>query len=68
MKAALFAALGGLVVITLVLALYLSSGKPPAPAPARAAAAAAEPNPGKLQHMLAQQSNEIRRLKKEKTA
>ncbi len=68
MKAALFAALGGLVVITLVLALYLSSGKPSAPAPARAAAAAPEPNPAKLQLMLAQQSNEIRRLKKEKTA
>ena len=65
--------LGGLTAVTLALALYLTMVKPAAspptallPEPPRAAAAT--PHPAKLQHVIAQQSNEIRRLKKEKSA
>lgn len=65
-------ALAGLVVVGIALAcgVLIMSKPSPAPArvPARAATAAAEPGAARLQHMLAQQSNEIRRLKKEKTA
>ena len=63
-------ALVGLVVVGIALACgVLIMSKPlPAPAAARTAPAAAEPAAARLQHMLAQQSNEIRRLKKEKTA
>lgn len=70
MKIALYVTMGGLVVIGLALTLYLNRVKPSAspesaPVPPRAAAAA--PNPVKLQQVLAQQSNEIRRLRKEKS-
>ncbi|MCX6906883.1 MAG: hypothetical protein NTY01_02445 [Verrucomicrobia bacterium] len=71
MRIGLFVALGGLAVIALALSLHLIMVKPvasPAPAPEPPRAVAATPHPAKLQHMLAQQSNEIRRLKKEKSA
>jgi hypothetical protein len=52
---------------------HLSTVKPAAPpaaapAPEPARAASATPHPAKLQHVIAQQSNEIRRLKKVETA
>ncbi|MBI5687706.1 MAG: hypothetical protein HZC54_21765 [Verrucomicrobia bacterium] len=71
MRIALYVTLGGLLAIALALTLRLTMVKPvasPAPAPEQPRAAAATPHPAKLQHMLAQQSNEIRRLKKEKSA
>lgn len=71
MRIALYVTLGGLAAIALALMLYLTTAKPiasPAPAPERPRAATATPLPAKLQHVIAQQSNEIRRLKKEKTA
>lgn len=71
MRIGLFVVLGGLAVIALALSLHLIMVKPtalPAPAPMPPRAAAAALHPAKLQHMLAQQSNEIRRLKKEKSA
>lgn len=71
MRIGLFVTLGGLAVIALALSLHLIMVKPvapPAPAPEPPRAAVATPHPAKLQHVIAQQSNEIRRLKKEKTA
>ncbi|MFA6564964.1 MAG: hypothetical protein WCV00_23875 [Verrucomicrobiia bacterium] len=71
MRIALFVTLGGLAVIALALTLHLIMVKPitsPAPAPVPPRTAASALHPAKLQHMLAQQSNEIRRLKKEKSA
>ena len=61
----------GAIAVALAAVVFLSPHKPPAPMPALAASpalAAAAPGAAKLQHLLAQQSNEIRRLKKEKTA
>ena len=73
MKLASYVMLGGLTAVTLALALYLTMVKPaasppPAPLPEPPRAAAATPHPAKLQHVITQQSNEIRRLKKEKSA
>jgi hypothetical protein len=71
MKTALYIALGGLAAIALALALYLRISSPvpsPTPAPEPRRTTAAMPHPAKLQHVIAQQSNEIRRLKKEKSA
>jgi len=71
MRIALFVTLGGLAVIALALMLHVIMVKPitsPAPAPVPPRTAASALHPAKLQHMLAQQSNEIRRLKKEKSA
>jgi hypothetical protein len=67
-----YIALGILAALALAFAAVLSytlvKQPAPTPPPARVAPTAAEPGSARLQHMLAQQSNEIRRLKKEKTA
>ena len=71
MRIALYVTLGGLLAIALALTLRLTMIKPvasPAPSPEPARTAPATPHPAKLQHVIAQQSNEIRRLKKEKSA
>lgn len=71
MRIALYVTMGGLGVVALALALHLSTVKrsaSPTPTPVPPRAAAAAPNPAKLQQVLTQQSNEIRRLRKEKTA
>ncbi|MBI5821579.1 MAG: hypothetical protein HZA88_21630 [Verrucomicrobia bacterium] len=70
MRIALLATVGVLSVIALAFVLHLSRVKPSAPpesGPVPPRAAAAAPNPAKLQQVLAQQSNEIRRLRKEKS-
>lgn len=70
MRIALLATVGGLGVIALALVLYLSTVKQsasPTPTAVPPRAADVAPNPAKLQHVLAQQSNEIRRLRKEKS-
>lgn len=68
MRTTLFIALGGMAVIALALSLRLIMVQPAksAPEPAHPPAAALDAN--KLQHALVQQSNEIRRLRKEKSA
>ena len=71
MRMVLYVAMGSLLAIALALVLHLNIAKPvasPAPVPASARAAAAAQNPAKIEQMLAQQSNEIRRLRKEKSA
>ena len=73
MRIASWVGLGCLVAVALGLMVRLSTVKPAAsppiaPAPELARAATAMPHPAKLQHVIAQQSNEIRRLKKVETA
>lgn len=68
MRRTLFIALGGMAVIAVALTLHFTKVRPAKSAPEPAYAAAAALDADKLRHMLAQQSNEIRRLKKEKSA
>ena len=68
MRTKLFIALGGMAVIAVALTLHFTKVWPAKSAPEPARTAAAAPDVNKLQHALAQQSNEIRRLRKEKSA
>ncbi|MBI5821894.1 MAG: hypothetical protein HZA88_23215 [Verrucomicrobia bacterium] len=68
MRTKLFIALGGMAVVAVALTLHFTKVQPAKSAPEPARSAAAAPDVNKLQHALAQQSNEIRRLKKEKSA
>ena len=68
MKTRLFIALGGMAVIALALTFHFTKVGPAKSAPEPARTAAATPDANKLQHALTQQSNKIRRLRKEKSA